>query len=56
MRTPCNRFTSLWDAINVGGTPPPGYLIGALHRAALGDLLDGSAIASGIRICADARC
>ena len=48
MRTPCNSFPSLRDAINVGGTPPPGYLIGAEHRTALGDLLQGSAIASGV--------
>src|ERR1700733_2031082 len=48
MRTPSNSCPSLWDAINVGGTPPPGYLIGAEHRAALGDLLQGSAIASGV--------
>src|SRR5277367_3852710 len=34
MKTPCNRFPSLRDAINVGGTPP-GYLIGAEHRTAL---------------------
>src|SRR5271167_4969071 len=47
MRTPCNSFPSLRDAIDVGGTPP-GYLIGAEHRTALGDLLQGSAIASGI--------
>ena len=26
MRTPCNSFLSLRDAIDVGGTPPPGYL------------------------------
>jgi len=38
----------LRDAINIGGTPPPGYLIGAEHRAALGDLLRASAIASGV--------
>ena len=48
MRTPWNSFPSLRDAINVGGTPPPGYLIGAEHRTALGDLLQGSAIASGV--------
>ena len=47
MRTPCNSFPSLRDAINAGGTPPPGYLIGAHHRTPLGDLLEGSAIASG---------
>ena len=48
MRTPSNSCPSLWDAINVGGTPPPGYLIGAEHRTALGDLLRGSAIATGV--------
>src|SRR6516162_11531192 len=48
MRTPCNRFPSLRDAIDAGGTPPPGYLIGAERRIALGDLLRGSAIASGV--------
>jgi acyl-coenzyme A synthetase/AMP-(fatty) acid ligase len=47
MRTPRNSFPSLRDAIGVGGTPPHGYLIGAEHRTALGDLLQGSAIASG---------
>lgn len=47
MRTPNNTFASLRDAIDVGGTPPLGYLIGAERRAALGDLLRGSAIASG---------
>jgi acyl-coenzyme A synthetase/AMP-(fatty) acid ligase len=48
MRTPCNRFPSLRDAINLGGTPPSGYLIGAEHRTTLGDLLQGSAIAPGV--------
>jgi acyl-coenzyme A synthetase/AMP-(fatty) acid ligase len=48
MRTPCNSFPSLRDAINVGGTPPPVYLIGAEHRTALVDLLQGSAIASRV--------
>ena len=47
MKTPCNRFPSLRDAIEVGGTPSPAYLIGADHRSALGDLLQGSAIATG---------
>jgi acyl-coenzyme A synthetase/AMP-(fatty) acid ligase len=46
MITPCNSFASLRDAIEVGETPRPGYLIGADHRTALGDLLQGSAIAS----------
>jgi acyl-coenzyme A synthetase/AMP-(fatty) acid ligase len=48
MRTPCNGFPSLWDVIGVGRTPPVGYLIGAEHRTALSDLLQGSAIASGV--------
>ena len=48
MRTPCNCFPSLRDAIEVGGTRPSGYLIGAEHRTALGDLLPGSAIATGV--------
>ena len=47
MRTPSNSFASLRDAIDVCGTPP-GYLIGTEHRTALGDLLRGSAIASGV--------
>jgi acyl-coenzyme A synthetase/AMP-(fatty) acid ligase len=47
MRTPCNRLPSLWDAIDTGGTPPSVEWIGAEHRAALGDLLQGSALASG---------
>jgi hypothetical protein len=47
MKTPCNSFASLRDAIDVGGTPP-GYLIGAEHRTALVDLLQRSAIASGV--------
>jgi acyl-coenzyme A synthetase/AMP-(fatty) acid ligase len=46
MRTPCNSFPSLRDALDKGGTPP-GCLIGAEHRTALLDLLRGSAIASG---------
>src|SRR5947209_18165080 len=46
MKTPCHSFPSLRDAIDVGGTPP-GYLVGAEHRTALGDLLRGSAIAFG---------
>ena len=48
MRTPCNSFPSLRDAIDFGETPPSGYLIGAEHRTALGDLLHGSAIATGV--------
>jgi acyl-coenzyme A synthetase/AMP-(fatty) acid ligase len=47
VRTPCNSVPSLRDAIALGGTPP-GYLIGAEHRIALGDLLHGSAIACGV--------
>jgi acyl-coenzyme A synthetase/AMP-(fatty) acid ligase len=48
MKTPCNSFPSLRDAIAVGQTTPSGYLIGAEHRTALGDLLHGSAIASDV--------
>ena len=47
MRTPCNRLPSLWDAIDIGGTPPPVHWFGAEHRVTLDDLLHGSAIASG---------
>jgi non-ribosomal peptide synthetase component F len=47
VRTPCIRFPCLRDAIDAGG-PPPGYLIGAEHCAALGDLLQGSTIASEV--------
>ena len=47
MKTPYNSFVSLRDAIDVGETPP-GDLIGAEHRTALGDLRQGSAIASGV--------
>src|SRR5258708_30895869 len=47
MKTPRSSFASLRDAVDVGGTPPA-YLIGAEHRTALGDLLQGSAIASGV--------
>ena len=48
MRTPCNSFPSLRDAIDVGGTASTGYLIGAKHRTALGHLLHRSAIPSGV--------
>src|ERR1700676_2728769 len=48
MKTTCNSFASLRDAIDVGGTLRPGCLIGAKHRTALVDLLQGSAIASGV--------
>ncbi len=48
MRTPWHSYPSLRDAIDVGGATPPGYLIGAEHRTALGDLLEGSAIATGV--------
>lgn len=47
MKTPCSSFLSLRDAIEVSGTPP-GYLIGAGHRTALGDLVQGAAIPSGV--------
>ena len=46
MRTPCNSSPSLRDALDVGGVLS-GHLIGAEHRTALVDLLQGSAIASG---------
>ena len=48
MRQPCNNFSSLRDAIDAGGTAPSGNLIGAEHRVTLRDLLQGSAIASGV--------
>jgi acyl-coenzyme A synthetase/AMP-(fatty) acid ligase len=38
----------LRDAIDVGGTTTPGFLIGAEHRTGLVDLLQRSAIASGV--------
>src|SRR5579863_4673335 len=44
MRTPCNSFPSLRDAIEAGKTPQTGFLAGAEHRIALGNLLQGSAI------------
>jgi acyl-coenzyme A synthetase/AMP-(fatty) acid ligase len=47
MRTPCNRIPSLWDAADVGGARSVAWM-GAEHRVALGDLLQGSAIASGV--------
>lgn len=47
MKTPCNSFPSLRDALHAGGTPPPGSLIGIEKCAALGDLLQRSALASG---------
>ncbi|QJW95169.1 class I adenylate-forming enzyme family protein [Frigoriglobus tundricola] len=47
MKTPCNSHPSLRDAI-VGSGVPPGDLIGAEHRTALGALLGGTAIASGV--------
>ncbi|HEY3968745.1 MAG TPA: long-chain fatty acid--CoA ligase [Planctomycetaceae bacterium] len=49
MKTPCSSFPSLRDAIDAGGTPLSGYFVGAEHRIALGDLLQGSAIATGAR-------
>src|ERR1700746_3342404 len=48
MRRPCASFPSLRDALNAVGTPPPVSLIGADRRTALGELLRGSAIASGV--------
>jgi acyl-coenzyme A synthetase/AMP-(fatty) acid ligase len=48
MRTRCHSFPILRDAIDVGGTPFPAYLIGAEHRIAFVDLLQGSAIASAV--------
>jgi acyl-coenzyme A synthetase/AMP-(fatty) acid ligase len=47
MKRPCHSFPSLRDAIDAGGTRPRGCLIGAEQRTALGDLLHGSAIATG---------
>src|SRR5271155_1656756 len=47
MRTSCHSFPSLRDALDTGLTLPPCYLSGAEHRTALGDLLQGSAIACG---------
>jgi non-ribosomal peptide synthetase component F len=47
MKMPCKTVPSLLDAIDVGRTLGPGHLIGAEHRIALVDLLQGSAIASG---------
>src|SRR5271156_1113879 len=46
MKKPWHSFSTLRDAIDIG-TPPAGYLVGAEHRISLGDLLQGSAIASG---------
>jgi hypothetical protein len=46
MRTPCNSFPSLRDAIDGGGAPR--YFIGPEHRVALVALLQGTAIASGV--------
>ena len=48
MRTLCNNFRRLQDAIDDGGTPPSGYLIGAEHCTPVGELLLGSAIPSGM--------
>jgi acyl-coenzyme A synthetase/AMP-(fatty) acid ligase len=47
MRTPCNSFPSLLDALVVGEAPS-GFLLGAQHRTALVDLLEGSPLASGV--------
>lgn len=46
MKTPCSSFPNLRDALEAGGTTPSGYFLGAEHRVALGDLLQGSAIAT----------
>jgi acyl-CoA synthetase (AMP-forming)/AMP-acid ligase II len=48
VRTACNSFPCLRDAIDVGGPLPPCYLIGVEHRTGFVDLLQGSAIASGV--------
>ena len=48
MRTPCSSFRSLRDAIDHGGTPSSGNLIGAEHCTPFGDLLQGTAIPSGV--------
>ena len=48
MKTPRNNFLCLRDAIEAGGTPPSGSLIGAEHRTPLGDLLQGSAFSTGV--------
>ena len=47
MRTPCNSPTSLRDAIGHFGAPT-GALLGAEHRTALGALIEGSAVTSGV--------
>jgi acyl-coenzyme A synthetase/AMP-(fatty) acid ligase len=47
MRPPFISFPSLRDVIDVS-EPPPRYLIGAEYRTALGDLRQGSAIATGV--------
>ena len=46
MSTPPS-LPSLRDAIDAGGIPTPGCLIGAEHRITLEDLLQGSAISTG---------
>ena len=48
MKRPCNRLPCRRNAIDAGG-PPPGYLIRAEHRNAVGDLLQGSTIAPCIK-------
>lgn len=50
MREPFKSCPSLRDSLAVGGTPP-GYLIGAQHRLAFADLLQGSAIGFGENLC-----
>ena len=47
MRTPCTSFRSLRDDIESGGTSP-GCLIGSEHRTPLVDLLERSAIPTGV--------
>jgi acyl-coenzyme A synthetase/AMP-(fatty) acid ligase len=47
MRTPCNSFRRLRDAIDDGETPPTGHWIGVEHCVPLADLRLGSAIAAG---------
>src|SRR5262245_45657242 len=49
MKMPYKILPSILDAIDVGRTLRPNYLIGPEHRIALVDLLQGSAIAPGIR-------
>jgi acyl-coenzyme A synthetase/AMP-(fatty) acid ligase len=48
MKMPYKVFPSLLDAVDVGRTLRPGYLIGAEHRIAFVELLQGSVIVPGI--------